>query len=103
MLPLTKEALPARYNERTKLQLEVKPGTNEKDFELTSDKLTGRPRAFRSEPRCCDSPVRSASRSTSSPTAAPGRSWPARTASRRCACLHLGSKGELPPPPPPLG
>jgi len=38
MMPITLEALPARYNERTELQYEVKSGPNEKDFELQSDK-----------------------------------------------------------------
>jgi hypothetical protein len=35
-MPLTAEALPAKYNERTELQLDVKPGTNAKDWELKS-------------------------------------------------------------------
>jgi hypothetical protein len=33
-MPVTKEALPARYNEQTELRLDVKPGTNPKDFDL---------------------------------------------------------------------
>lgn len=33
-MPVTLESLPARYNERTELQLEVKPGKNQKDFDL---------------------------------------------------------------------
>lgn len=35
-MPITEEALPARYNEETELRLEVKPGTNQHDFELKS-------------------------------------------------------------------
>jgi hypothetical protein len=35
-MPVTKERLPPRYNESTELTLEVKLGTNEKDFELHS-------------------------------------------------------------------
>src|SRR5262245_375252 len=34
VMPVTEEALPARYNEQTTLQLEVKSGTNEKDYDL---------------------------------------------------------------------
>jgi hypothetical protein len=34
--PLTKEALPAKYNEQTELQLDVKPGPNAKDWDLKS-------------------------------------------------------------------
>jgi hypothetical protein len=34
--PLFGEALPAKYNEKTELTLDVKPGTNEKNFELQS-------------------------------------------------------------------
>jgi len=34
--PITAEALPERYNERTELELDVKPGANSKDWELTS-------------------------------------------------------------------
>lgn len=37
-MPITNEALPARYNDQSELRLEVKSGTNEKDFELQSDK-----------------------------------------------------------------
>jgi hypothetical protein len=33
-MPITVEALPARYNEKTELRLEVKPGVNPKDWEL---------------------------------------------------------------------
>ncbi|HLJ97204.1 MAG TPA: hypothetical protein VKU02_28855 [Gemmataceae bacterium] len=36
-MPVKKEALPARYNEQTELQLDVKPGTNAKDWELKSN------------------------------------------------------------------
>jgi hypothetical protein len=36
VMPITKEALPAKYNEESTLELEVKPGPNRKDFELTS-------------------------------------------------------------------
>jgi hypothetical protein len=35
---LYKESVPARYNEQTELVLEVKPGKNTKDWELTSKK-----------------------------------------------------------------
>jgi hypothetical protein len=35
-IPVTAEALPARYNQRTELVLEVKPGTVSKDWELKS-------------------------------------------------------------------
>jgi hypothetical protein len=35
-MPITVEALPARYNEQTELKIEVKPGTNVYDFPLTS-------------------------------------------------------------------
>jgi len=31
--PITKEGLPARYNEQSELQLEVKPGKNPKDWD----------------------------------------------------------------------
>jgi hypothetical protein len=34
--PTFGEALPARYNEKTELTLDVKPGRNEKNFELQS-------------------------------------------------------------------
>jgi hypothetical protein len=37
-MPITKEALPAHYNEKTELQFEVKPGSQTKDFPLTSKK-----------------------------------------------------------------
>ena len=33
-MPITAEALPARYNTESKLMLEVKPGSNTKDWEL---------------------------------------------------------------------
>ncbi len=33
-MPVTKESLPAKYNADTQLQLEVKAGLNQKDFEL---------------------------------------------------------------------
>lgn len=33
---VTAEALPAKYNEKTELKLDVKPGLNDKDFELQS-------------------------------------------------------------------
>jgi hypothetical protein len=35
-MPLTEEALPAKYNERSELQLDVQPGRNKKDFHLSS-------------------------------------------------------------------
>jgi hypothetical protein len=35
-MPITKEAVPARYNEQTELQLDVKPGANQKDWDLHS-------------------------------------------------------------------
>lgn len=35
-MPITEEALPARYNEETELKIEVKRGTNQRDFELHS-------------------------------------------------------------------
>ncbi len=35
-VPRTQEMLPAKYNEHTELRLDVKPGTNRKDFELQS-------------------------------------------------------------------
>ena len=35
-MDITQEAVPAKYNERTELQIDVKPGTNEKNFELQS-------------------------------------------------------------------
>jgi hypothetical protein len=34
--PITEEALPARFNEATELTIEVKPGSNVRDFPLTS-------------------------------------------------------------------
>lgn len=34
--PVTEESLPAKYNEKTQLQLDVKPGANTKDWELQS-------------------------------------------------------------------
>jgi len=34
-MPITKEALPERYNEKTELTLEVKSGANPKDWELS--------------------------------------------------------------------
>jgi hypothetical protein len=36
-MPLTAEALPARYNEQTELKIEVKAGSNPMDFDLTSE------------------------------------------------------------------
>jgi hypothetical protein len=33
-MPVTVEGLPARYNEKTELQFEVKAGLNEKDYDL---------------------------------------------------------------------
>ena len=33
---ITDESLPAKYNTQSELQLEVKPGANQKDFELTT-------------------------------------------------------------------
>jgi hypothetical protein len=36
-MPITVEALPARYNEQTELKIEVKPGTNAQDFRLSSE------------------------------------------------------------------
>ncbi len=35
--PVTKEALPEKYNEKTELELDVKPGKNQKDWELKSE------------------------------------------------------------------
>jgi hypothetical protein len=35
-MPITKEALPAKYNEKTELRYEVQPGKNEKNFELST-------------------------------------------------------------------
>jgi hypothetical protein len=35
-MPVTKEALPSRYNEETSLTLDVQPGKIQKDFELQS-------------------------------------------------------------------
>ena len=35
-MPITKEALPARYNDQTELRLDVKPGANQKDWDLQS-------------------------------------------------------------------
>jgi len=35
-MPVTKEALPERYNEKTELTLEVKSGPNNKDWELSA-------------------------------------------------------------------
>jgi hypothetical protein len=34
--PLFAEALPEKYNEKTELRMDVKPGPNQKDFELQS-------------------------------------------------------------------
>jgi hypothetical protein len=34
--PLFKEALPAKFNDKTELTLEVKPGTNEKQWDLST-------------------------------------------------------------------
>lgn len=34
--PLLAEALPARYNDETELRLDVQPGENRKDFQLTT-------------------------------------------------------------------
>jgi len=36
IMPITVEALPAKYNEHTELRLDVKPGKNEKDWDLRS-------------------------------------------------------------------
>jgi hypothetical protein len=36
IMPITVEALPAKYNEQTELRLDVKPGKNEKDWDLRS-------------------------------------------------------------------
>jgi hypothetical protein len=36
VMPITVEALPARYNEETELKIDVKPGTNTQDFHLKS-------------------------------------------------------------------
>jgi hypothetical protein len=36
-MPVTREALPARYNEQTELTLDVTAGTISKDWELTSE------------------------------------------------------------------
>jgi hypothetical protein len=35
-MPITVEALPARYNQRTELKVEIKSGANQKDFDLQS-------------------------------------------------------------------
>jgi len=35
-MSITEEALPPRFNDNTQLLLEVQPGTNDKDFALTS-------------------------------------------------------------------
>lgn len=35
-MPITKEALPARFNEKTELQIDVQPGENKKDFILST-------------------------------------------------------------------
>jgi hypothetical protein len=35
-MPLATELLPAKYNEETELRFEVRPGLNEKDFDLRS-------------------------------------------------------------------
>jgi hypothetical protein len=34
--PILQEVLPAKYNNQSELQLEIKPGKNEKNFELTT-------------------------------------------------------------------
>jgi hypothetical protein len=34
--PVSVESVPAKYNEQTTLELDVKPGSNDKDFELQS-------------------------------------------------------------------
>lgn len=36
-MPVTAEVLPPRYNEETELKIDVKPGVNEKDFDLKGD------------------------------------------------------------------
>jgi len=36
-MPVTDEALPARYNQQSTLQLEVKPGKNKKNYDLESN------------------------------------------------------------------
>jgi hypothetical protein len=36
VMPITVEALPARYNEETELKIDVKSGTNTQDFHLKS-------------------------------------------------------------------
>jgi hypothetical protein len=36
VVPITKEALPARFNEKTELRYEVEPGSHEKDFILST-------------------------------------------------------------------
>jgi hypothetical protein len=36
VMPITKEALPEKYNEKTELTFEVKPGANPKDWDLPS-------------------------------------------------------------------
>src|SRR5262249_45082181 len=36
LYPETREALPDRYNEKSELRLDVKPGKNQKDWELNS-------------------------------------------------------------------
>lgn len=35
-MPITVQALPAKYNDKTELQLDVKPGVNQKNFDLQS-------------------------------------------------------------------
>ena len=35
-MPVTVEAIPAKYNERTELTIEVTSGANEKEFDLQS-------------------------------------------------------------------
>ena len=35
-MPITAEALPPKYNEKTELTFDVQPGRNEKDFALTT-------------------------------------------------------------------
>jgi hypothetical protein len=35
-VPITQEALPAKYNTKTELEFDVQPGKNEKDFILSS-------------------------------------------------------------------
>ncbi len=34
--PMSKESLPAKYNAQSELKIDVKPGLNEKDFELVT-------------------------------------------------------------------